>query len=202
MIFSQPNPTAGMTGQTRVAFYGDSYTLGTGLVDRGDRWSTRLCQQRGWSEFNPSVNGLGFINNRMRFGAGSGDEPDQIISENPDIVIVTMGLNDNFSFAIAADAIHDQIDDDFDRLSSALPGARLIAVEPFWYSDERPESIAVISGWVRAAAARVGADFIPGASHWIEGHPEWMAPDRLHPNKHGYDEITARMDAALSTLNL
>ena len=47
----------------RVAFYGDSYTLGTGASDIDKRWSTVISEQRGWSEFNPSVNGLGFINN-------------------------------------------------------------------------------------------------------------------------------------------
>ena len=55
---------------TRVAFYGDSYTLGTGASDESKRWSTIICQERGWSEFNPSVNGLGFVNNRCTFGDG------------------------------------------------------------------------------------------------------------------------------------
>jgi lysophospholipase L1-like esterase len=195
-----PNPTDGATGQTRVAFYGDSYTLGTGLADRSERWSTRICDERGWIEFNPSVNGLGYINNRMRFGEGSGDLPDQVITSQPDIVFVTMGLNDNFSFDLAPEAIHDQIDEDFVRLRAALPRARFIAVEPFWYTDERPESIAAISGWVREAATRIGADYLAGASHWIEGHPDWMAADGLHPNEVGYAEMTIRMNAALETI--
>lgn len=185
---------------TRVAFYGDSYTLGTGSSDPAERWSTIICNERGWSEFNPSVNGLGFINNRSTFG--DGDLPSMVIADDPDIVFITMGLNDNFSYGRAADQIKAQITDDFSRISTELPNARIIVVEPFWYTDERPESVDVIIGWVRDAAAAIEADYIPGASTWIEGHPEWMASDGLHPNDDGYAEMAVRMDAELIKLGL
>ncbi len=185
---------------TRVAFYGDSYTLGTGATDQAKRWSSVICEQRGWSEFNPSVNGLGFVNNRGT--VGEGDEPSEVIADDPDILFITMGLNDNFSYDRAADKIEAQITADFTRLKTALPDARIIVVEPFWYTDERPDSVEVIIGWVKAAAADIGADYIPGASHWIEGHPEWMAADGLHPNDDGYAEMAKRMNAELSTLGL
>ncbi|MCU1410624.1 MAG: family lipolytic protein [Rhodoglobus sp.] len=193
-------PPPPSTSGTRVAFYGDSYTLGTGASDEGKRWSTIICEERGWAEFNPSVNGLGFVTNRGSFGEG--DEPSQVIASDPDILFVTMGLNDNFSYPRAADQIKAQITDDLTRLSTALPDARLIVVEPFWYTDHRPDSVEVIIGWVKDAAAAVGADYIPGASHWIEGHPEWMARDGLHPNDEGYAHMAVEMDAALEQLGL
>ncbi|MET0303291.1 MAG: SGNH/GDSL hydrolase family protein [Microbacteriaceae bacterium] len=180
-----------------VAFYGDSYTLGTGASDASKRWSTIISTDRGWNEFNPSVNGLGFVNNRT-----TEDLPADIIAEDPDIVFVTMGLNDNFSFDFAADDIREQISTDLNRLHDELPDARFIVVEPFWYTDERPESVETIIGWVRDAAAEIGADWIPEASHWIEGHPEWMASDGLHPNDDGYAEMARKMDAALTELGL
>jgi lysophospholipase L1-like esterase len=184
----------------RVAFYGDSYTLGTGGSARENRWSTAISDQREWSEFNPSVNGLGFINNRSMFG--DGDLPSLVIADDPDIVFLTMGLNDNFSFDARASDIRLQITDDFDRLTTALPDARFIVVEPFWYTDERPASVETIITWVKDAAEEIGADYIPNASHWIEGHPEWMASDGLHPNDEGYAEIAEQMDRALRTLGL
>jgi lysophospholipase L1-like esterase len=113
-----------------------------------------------------------------------------------------MGLNDNFAFSYAGDKIQPQIQDDLRRLKDGLPNARIIVVEPFWYTDERPESVDIINGWVRDAAAKLPADYIAGSSHWIEGHPEWMAVDRLHPNDAGYAEIAKRMDAELSKLGL
>lgn len=195
---SVPVPSAG--SGPLVAFYGDSYTLGTGSSDDERRWSTLICRDRGWREFNPSVNGLGFINNRDRFGAG--DLPDLIIAAKPDIVVVTMGLNDNFSYDFAAQDIKAQISDDLSRLSAALPDARFIVVEPFWYTDERPRSVEVIISWVQSAAASIGADYIAGASRWIEGRPDWMAADGLHPNDDGYLEMARRMDLELAALGL
>jgi len=196
---SAPVETGPKSG-TLVGFYGDSYTLGTGASDYEKRWSTIVSKERGWREFNPSVNGLGFVNNRSAYGPG--DLPDQIIQKKPDIVFVTMGLNDNFSYDRAARDIHAQIDIDLDRLRAGLPDARIIVVEPFWYTDDRPESLGVISGWVEEAADEIGADYISGASRWIEGHPEWMAADGLHPNDEGYAEMATRMDAELVALGL
>jgi lysophospholipase L1-like esterase len=181
----------------RVAFYGDSYTFGIGASDQAKRWSTIVCDERGWQEFNPSVDGLGFINNRDGV-----DEPAKIIADEPDIVFITMGLNDNFSYGFAADDIHAQIGKDLHRLKKALPAARFIVVEPFWYTDVRPHSLSVISDWVKAAAADIGADYIPGASHWIEHRPDWMAADGLHPNDAGYAHMAVEMDAALKKLGL
>lgn len=200
-----PEPDYGAESESEssgplVAFYGDSYTLGTGATDRSARWSTIIANDREWREFNPSVNGLGFVNNRQKF-AGD-DLPGLIIAEQPDIVFVTMGLNDNFSYPRAADRIQDQISLDLHRLADELPDARLIVVEPFWYQDERPASVEVIIGWVRSAAREVDADYIAGASRWIEGHPEWMAADGLHPNDDGYAEMARRMDEELSAIGL
>jgi lysophospholipase L1-like esterase len=180
-----------------VAFYGDSYTLGTGASDPANRWSTLICAERGWTEFNPSVNGLGFVTNR-----GARDLPGEIVAQDPDIVIVAMGLNDNFSYARAGTGIRDRITADLAYLAGELPDARILVVEPFWYTDARPASVGIIIDWVHGAADAIGADWIPGASRWIEGHPEWMASDGLHPNDDGYAEMARRMDAELAQLGL
>ena len=183
-----------------VAFYGDSYTRGSMASSPDKRWSTIVSRDHGWREFNPSHNGLGFIRHRSLFGHG--DLPDLIIMQHPDIVIITLGLNDNFAFADSADSIHAQIGADFTRLKRGLPDARFIVVEPFWYADARPPSVAIIGGWVEAAAADIQSEYIQGASHWIEHHPEWMASDGIHPNDRGYAEIATRMDAELAQLGL
>ena len=193
--------STGSTGTgTRVAFYGDSYTLGTGATSPEKRWSTIVSEQRNWNEFNPSVNGLGFVTNRS--GSGDGDLVSLIIDEKPEIVFVTMGLNDNFAFDYAAADIRSQIPDDLDRLKAGLPDARFIVVEPFWYTDDRPESVDIIIRWVEDAAADIDADYIAGASRWIDGHPEWMADDGIHPNDAGYAAMAERMNDELARLGL
>ena len=189
----------GVTGPL-VAFYGDSFTRGALASSPDKRWSSIVSRDHGWREFNPSHNGLGFIRHRLLFGHG--DLPDLIITQRPDIVIITLGLNDNFAFADSADAIHTQIGADFTRLKLALPDADFIVVEPFWNRDARPPSVDIISGWVKAAAADIHAHYIPGASHWIEHHPEWMASDDRHPNDAGYAAIALRMDVELAQVGL
>ncbi|WP_435748230.1 SGNH/GDSL hydrolase family protein [Microbacterium sp. PMB16] len=187
-----------------VAFYGDSYTLGTGASDPSLRWSSIISTDRGWREFNPSVNGLGFVNHRTDFGAD--DLPELVIAQEPDILFVTMGLNDNFSYGSRAELIHETITADLTRLRDALPAARIIVVEPFWYTETRPESLATIIGWVERAAGEIGADWIPDASHWLDGHyagsaDSWMASDGLHPSDRGYAHMAEQMDAALARLD-
>jgi lysophospholipase L1-like esterase len=202
-VTSAPGQAASPSaGQVVVAFYGDSYTRGTGASSPERRWSSIVSSDHGWYEFNPSVDGLGYVINRGL--APGGDLVDQIIDHAPppDIVIVTMGLNDNFVMPDAADDVKAAIDADLERLSKELPDARLVVVEPFWHQDERPDSLDRIIGWVEAAAERVGADHIDGASRWIEGHPEWMAPDGIHPNDDGYAEIARRMNEELGDLGL
>lgn len=184
----------------RVAFYGDSYTRGSGATVQGLRWSTLLSEERGWSEFNPSVSGLGFARNREI--VGDGDLPSLIIADDPDVVIVTLGLNDNFTYESQAEEIRTNILSDFTRLSTGLPDARLIVVEPFWFKEERPASVDIIISWVRESANAVGAEYIPGASYWLPGHPEWMASDDLHPNDEGHAVIASQMDRALRALRL
>lgn len=195
-----PADADGGDGRPLVAFYGDSYTLGTGASDLSLRWSTQLAELRGWREFNPSVNGLGFINNRRSFA--DDDLPALIIEQQPDIVIITMGLNDAFSFDRAGAAIEQQIDADLARLTAALPDARLVVVEPFWYRPDRPASHLTIIEWVREAAERYGLPYVEGASTWIAGAPGLMAADGLHPNDAGYALMLREMDAALAELGL
>ncbi|NQX35494.1 SGNH/GDSL hydrolase family protein [Herbiconiux sp. VKM Ac-2851] len=187
-----------------VAFYGDSYTLGTGASDPANRWSSVIAAERGWNEFNYSVNGLGFVNHRQSTPPDYGPEDgvSRSIAADPDILFVTMGLNDNFSMPDRAADIRTAIRTDFATLRAALPDARIVVVEPFWYTDDRPDSLAQIIGWVQSEAAVIDADFIPGASHWIEGHPEWMASDGLHPNDDGYAEMAVRMDESLRAIGL
>ncbi|MHA6694278.1 SGNH/GDSL hydrolase family protein [Homoserinimonas sp. A520] len=195
-----PVPAAPEGDGPVVAFYGDSYTSGMGASDPSKRWSTIICEQRGWAEFNPSVAGLGFVN--YRTVVGDGDVPSLIIEQRPSIVIVTLGLNDTFSFEFAAADIKHNIEDDFERLSTELPDARIIVVEPFWHDGEPPDSLDKIAGWLRDAAADIDADYVAGASGWLHGHPEWISWDGLHPNDEGYAELATRMDEELTRLGI
>ncbi len=194
-----PEPSLEDSNRPVAAFYGDSYTHGDGATDPTLRWSTLISDERNWIELNPSVPGLGFVNNRDLI---PNDLVELIVAEEPDVVIVTMGLNDNFLPAESAEDLEKAISDDIDTFADELPDAHLVVVEPFWYSDDRPDTVETIIGWVKDAATQVDADYIAGASHWLEGHPEWMASDGIHPNDAGHAAIAERMDEELTELGL
>lgn len=196
-----PAPTEPPEGDgPLVAFYGDSYTLGTGASDPSLRWSTVVSEERGWREFNPSANGLGFVNQR---DGRPDDLVDLIVEQQPDIVIVTMGLNDAFSMDGAAARIRSAIDEDLDRFRDELPEARLIVSEPFWYLEESTPESRQVAAWVAESADRVGAERMEGAATWLEdGSDGLMAADGLHPSDAGYKRITEIMDEGLRELGL
>ena len=195
-----PAPTADATGQRQVvAFYGDSFTHGQGASVSGRRWSTLVSDDHDWIEINPSISGLGFVKNRTRDAI---DIVDTIVAAHPDIVISTMGLNDNSVMPGSAAEVHAAIEADFHALRHRDPRrpphrGRAVLVEP-----GSPGSVDRIIGWVRAAAKEVGADYVPGASHWMDGHPELHEASGGHPNDAGHAMIARRMDAALAKLGL
>jgi lysophospholipase L1-like esterase len=193
-------PTESFKNEAVVAFYGDSFTRGVGATNDDTRWSTVLSQDRGWEEFNPSVSGLGFVTNRE--AANSDDILSQIIAVKPDVVVVALGLNDNFNFDKEAEKIREQIAADLERLHSSLPGTRVVVVEPFWHLDDRPASVEKIIGWVKQSTVETDAYYIGGASHWLENRPDWLSRDGMHPNDAGHAEIAKRMSEELASLGL
>jgi lysophospholipase L1-like esterase len=183
---------------TVVAFYGDSYTFGDQASSPDARWSSILCEQQGWFEVNPSVNGLGFVANRFLT-----DAVGEIIEADPDLIIVTMGLNDTFIAEDRLDELETAIIDDFRRFRSEAPQARLVVVEPFWIPGPQSAGFRLVADAVEEAAAEVDADFVAGAGDWLAGHPEWRADEPYrHPNDAGYAEIARRMTIELESLGV
>jgi lysophospholipase L1-like esterase len=180
-----------------VAFYGDSYTKGSGASSPAARWSTLVSEAEGWREYNAGVPGLGFVRKRDQVGDVAAD----VIAQHPDIVIVALGINDNFVWAGNEDRIHDAILPEFEKLRAGLPDARIVVVEPWWFKLDRPASVGHIIDWVHEAAKRIDADYISGASHWLDEDPGWISADGLHPNDSGYEHLATRMLEELDALS-
>jgi lysophospholipase L1-like esterase len=181
-----------------VAFYGDSYTFGEQASSPAARWSSLLCEQQGWAEENASVNGLGFVANR----AGT-DAVQAVIDADPDLIIVTMGLNDTFIAEAQFDELTAAIHDDLARFRAEAPLARLVVVEPFWIPAPVSPGFALVADAVKAATAEVHAEYIAGAGDWLTDHPEWRADDQYqHPNDAGYAELARRMTIELEKLGV
>lgn len=181
-----------------VAFYGDSYTKGSGATTPAQRWSSLVAQAEGWTEYNAGYPGLGFVRKRDKVGDVTAD----VIAQHPEILIVALGINDNFEWTGNEQAIQAAVLPEFQRLRDGLPNTRIIVVEPWWYTAERPESVEQIIGWVQTAAGAIDADYISGASHWLDEDPAaWISPDGLHPSDAGYAHLAQRMLEELDALS-
>lgn len=181
-----------------VAFYGDSYTFGEQASSPDTRWSTLLSEAQNWTEVNAGVNGLGYVANRE-----GTDAVDEVIAADPDLIIVTMGLNDTFEATTNIDAIEAAIRSDLARFRDEAPQARIVVVEPFWIPEPVSPGFELVATATADAAADAGLEYIAGAGTWLDGHPEWRADEPYkHPNDAGYAELARRMTAELVTLGV
>ncbi|WP_426595581.1 SGNH/GDSL hydrolase family protein [Cellulomonas sp. McL0617] len=190
--------TAAVPAGASVAFYGDSYTFGEQASSPAARWSTVLAQQEGWVEHNAGINGLGFVADR-----DGTDAVQTVLDAHPDLIIVTMGLNDTFVAEDQIDEITTAIHDDFARFRAEAPQARLVVVEPFWIPAPVSPGFTLVADAVKAGAAEVHADYVAGAGDWLTDHPEWRSDDQYqHPDDAGYAEIARRMTIELKKLGV
>jgi lysophospholipase L1-like esterase len=157
-----------------VGFYGDSMTSGVGASAPDRRWSSLLCAQEGWTEVNPSIPGLGFVQAR-----GGTDLPGQIAAASPDLVLVTLGLNDLLLVDSHATELQAAIASDLGTLRASAPDAHIVVFALLSPLSFEPRQVAAINGWLRAGAADVDGVFIPKSAGWLAGNPDWTV-DGLH----------------------
>lgn len=177
-----------------VAFYGDSFALGAGASQEWLRWSTLLSEQREWNEYNPSVNGLGFVARRELLGTL--DVVDQIVYESPDVVICALGYNDLALLPGRADDVRTAISEDFDRLA-AIPGVHVVVMAPPRPAGGSVADFDQLVGWMQEAALSHSFDFLADGFTVLDGHPEWLASDGVHPNDDGHRAIAEAVNDSL-----
>lgn len=190
----EKNSTLAPTAQNQPAtvFIGDSYIQGRGAGSPISRWTTVLSGEKGWSETNLGIGGTGYV-------AAAGDRTpysesiQKAVAANPLTVIVSGGRND---VTIPMTSVVPAIDKFYDDLRAALPGAKIIALSPLWDSTEPPANLQTIASTVEAAASRVNAHYVD-LGQPLQGHPEMITSDGVHPNDAGYAAIAQAVSAKL-----
>ncbi|MBX0299860.1 SGNH/GDSL hydrolase family protein [Cryobacterium sp. 1639] len=199
-------PTAGPTptiapGDTAAVFLGDSYTQGWGASEPGTRWSALVADGAGWVEVNQGQGGTGFVTTSGLGGCGLDYCPTypervpDVVAVQPDIVLIAGGQNDLSALAADPDAVRAAVDETYTRIREGLPQARIIAVGP---STAQPGNalIAELDGWVQAAAASVGADYVSLIDPVVI-EPEMVDTDGVHVNDAGHRAIAERVLAGI-----
>jgi acyl-CoA thioesterase-1 len=198
-------PSAPATPPKSVVFIGDSYAQGTGSSVPGNRWVSKLSYNMGWTEHNIARGGTGYlaipVNSKAACGLDYCPPYVEMIPEaaqlRPDVVLVSGGRNDaGTSAAVFGDAA----DNFYVQLRTALPNARIIAVNPLWDATEPPASLAAYGEAVKAAVTAVGGEYLD-VKQPLEGHPDWIISDGVHPADPGHTAIFLAVKAALPPSN-
>jgi len=170
-----------------VAFLGDSYTVGARATGPAARWSTIVAGKLGWAEQNFGISDTGYFDaGKEANGAPYHARVSQVAAVKPEIVIVSGGRNDLYrgSQADIDAAIHKTFHD----LRAELPAAKIVAVNPFWGADAVPQQLEAVAATVKASSAEVGGTY-QDIGQPLQGHPEWMHADQVHPVDAGYSAI-------------
>ena len=196
-------PTTAPTDPDVAVFLGDSYTQGWGASAPIVKWSTLVAYDAGWTEINQGQGGTGYVTMAGVASCGQAScpaYPDRvagIVASAPDVVVIAGGQNDRWALAGDPELVQAAVDRTFSLLREGLPNARLIAVGP---STAEPATTMItdLDGWVRAAADRVGAEYVSLLDPVVI-QPEMVVPDGVHVNDAGHRAIADRVLATVLT---
>ena len=187
----QADPTTG----TRVAYLGDSYTVGTGARSAEAGWVSLLDETFGWQGANLGCGGSGYVALGSSCEMTYDERIDQVVAADPDAVIVSGGLNDVRSTR-DLNLLKKAVDKTFADLRSALPDAQIVAVSPLWSADRTPPNISILGAIVESAAAKVDGTYLDIGQPLL-GRPDLMFRDGVHPNDAGHRAIASAVGEAL-----
>ena len=196
-------PTTAPTDPDVAVFLGDSYTQGWGASAPIVKWSTLVAYDAGWTEINQGQGGTGYVTMAGVASCGQAScpaYPDRvagIVAAAPDVVVIAGGQNDRWALAVDPELVQAAVDRTFSLLREGLPNARLIAVGP---STAEPATTMItdLDGWVRAAADRVGAEYVSLLDPVVI-QAEMVVPDGVHVNDAGHRAIADRVLATVLT---
>jgi hypothetical protein len=86
--------TSPRTTPARVAYLGDSYTVGTGATTAADGWVSLLDDVFGWRGMNLGCGGSGYVSPGGSCGKTYDERIADVVASRPDAVVVSGGLND------------------------------------------------------------------------------------------------------------
>jgi len=191
------SPPSMAPGDTAAVFLGDSYTQGWGASTPSLRWSALVAAGSGWVEVNQGEGGTGFVSISGPGGCGQDRCPTylervpEVLAVHPAVVVIAGGQNDLGQIDADPAGVRAAVDATYDEIRQGQPDARIIAVGPSLAQPANAQ-IETLDRWVRAAAARVGAEYVSLLEPDVI-EPDMVASDGVHVNDAGHRAIADRV---------
>ena len=169
----------------RIVVLGDSLVAGFNLK-QGAGFPEVLQRRLLASGRNVAITNAGVSGNTAEDGLA---RLDWSIPDDTDLVIVELGANDMLR-GIAPDKTRATLDAIFRRVKERNMGLVITGMRSInnYGDDYRQKFDAIYPDLARRHDAPLFPFFMDG----IFGHPEFLFPDRLHPNKAGVEEMVER----------
>ena len=200
-------PTETAAPVVPVVAIGDSYSAGAGATDKANGFIYQLGRSQSWNLTNLARGGTGYVasitsNAKVACGLEYCPRYAEMVKDaaaaNPGLVIVSGGRND--STRAAADEA-DAVAGFYKGLRAALPDTKIVALSPLWDAGTPPASLSGIASEVKAAVESVGGAYLD-IGQPLQGRPELMSADKVHPNDAGHAAIAKAVRAKLQAAGI
>lgn len=170
-----------------AVFLGDSFTEGFALpeADATQRWTTVVAQTHGWEEINAGCAGAGYTRAGLVCTTTFREELPVFIESEPDIIVLSGGLNDLDS---SAEQITAAVRATYLSVRDTYPDATIYAISGVGPDATTASALTTVNTAVAAAADEIGATYID-LGEPLHDRPELLAADGYHPNAQGHHVI-------------
>ena len=159
-----------------------------------------MCEHQRWREVNLAADGLGFFARRGGHLPGGQRSPscrdttwlEAVLRCEPDIVTISLGLNDAAFLPSQRELVEQAIDHDLNFISTRLRGAPVI-IAPYFPSLEVGPRFQAIRRLVHEKATSLGLTSTDALSTAINGDEDRLAIDHIHPDDAGHARMARAM---------
>lgn len=197
---SAPPSASASVDDGPVAFLGDSVAEGKSATAPTKRWTTLVAAELGLPEVNLGHARTGYLRSGPQGSCGDmacpnfEDIVDEVVEAKPSVVVVTGGGNDA---GLPAGDFSQAVSDTISSLKKALPRAAIYVVNPWWDLRPVPDSLAVQTSAVKAAATRAQVAYLDTAQPLV-GQPDLMVADSNNPNDAGHAALAKVVSGAIA----
>ncbi|WP_026427416.1 SGNH/GDSL hydrolase family protein [Actinomyces slackii] len=184
-----------------AVFLGDSVTTGwRGVTHPRQRWTSLVCEHQRWREVNLAADGLGHFARRGGHAPGGARTPscrdttwlEAILRCEPDLVTVSLGLNDAAFLSSQRELVDQAIEHDLSFLAARLRGTAIVVAPYFPAMDTGPRFQAV-RRMIHEHATALGLTSTDTLSQAIDGDDELLTIDSIHPDDAGHAAMARAM---------